>query len=55
MKTTMPRAALVALCLSAGTRKWIVEAGVQIPVSQNLPGTAPKNDYVFTTSLRLNI
>lgn len=36
------------------TRKWIVEAGVQIPVSQNLNGTALKNDYVFTTGFRVN-
>ena len=36
------------------TRKWIVEAGVQIPVSQHLNSTALKNDYVFTTGLRLN-
>ncbi len=36
------------------TRKWIVEAGVQIPVSQDLNGTALKNDYVFTTGFRLN-
>jgi hypothetical protein len=37
------------------TRKWIVEAGVQIPVSQDLNGTALKNDYVFTTGFRLNL
>lgn len=36
------------------TRKWIVEAGVQIPVSQHLNGTALKNDYVFTTGFRIN-
>lgn len=36
------------------TRKWIVEAGVQIPVSQNLHGTALENDYVATVGLRLN-
>lgn len=36
------------------TRKWIVEAGVQIPVSQNLNGTALANDYVATVGLRLN-
>lgn len=36
------------------TRKWIVEAGIQIPVSQNFNGTALKTDYVFTTGLRLN-
>lgn len=36
------------------TRKWIVEAGVQIPVSQHVNGTALKNDYVFTTGVRIN-
>lgn len=36
------------------TRKWIVEAGVQIPVSQDLNGTALETDYVFTTGLRIN-
>lgn len=36
------------------TRKWIVEGGVQIPVSQNLNGTALKNDYVFTAGFRIN-
>jgi len=36
------------------TRKWIVEAGVQIPVVQNLNGTTLKNDYVLTTGFRIN-
>lgn len=36
------------------TRKWIVEAGVQVPVSQDLNGTALENDYVFTTGFRVN-
>lgn len=36
------------------TQKWIVEAGVQIPVNQNLNGTALKTDYVLTTGLRIN-
>lgn len=36
------------------TRKWIVEAGVQIPVRQHLHGTALKNDYVITAGFRLN-
>lgn len=36
------------------TRKWIVEAGVQIPVSQRLNGTALKNDYVLTAGFRVN-
>ena len=36
------------------TRKWILEAGVQIPVSQDLNGTALETDYVFTTGFRIN-
>jgi len=36
------------------TRKWIVEAGMQIPVVQNLNGTALKTNYVFTTGFRIN-
>lgn len=36
------------------TRKWIVEAGIQIPVSQDLNGTALRNDYVLTIGMRLN-
>jgi hypothetical protein len=36
------------------TRKWIIEAGVQIPVSQHLNGTALRNNYVFTTGFRIN-
>lgn len=37
------------------TRKWIVEAGVQIPVGQDLNGTALETDYVFTTGFRINL
>lgn len=36
------------------TQKWIVETGVQIPVSQRLNGTALKNDYIFSTGFRVN-
>lgn len=36
------------------TRKWIAEAGMQIPVVQNLNGTALKTDYVFTAGFRIN-
>ncbi|MFZ5558512.1 MAG: transporter [Pseudomonadota bacterium] len=36
------------------TRRWIMEAGVQIPVSQNLNGTALRNDYVLTAGVRIN-
>lgn len=37
------------------TRKWIIEAGVQIPVDQHLNGTGLRNDYIFTTGLRINL
>ncbi|MBI2382033.1 MAG: transporter [Gammaproteobacteria bacterium] len=36
------------------TRKWVLEVGVQIPVSQRLNGTALGNDYVLTSGFRLN-
>lgn len=36
------------------TRKWIVEAGVQIPVHQQLNGAALETDYLFTTGFRVN-
>ncbi len=36
------------------TRKWILEAGVQIPVTQNLNGAALKNDYIFNAGFRIN-
>lgn len=36
------------------TRKWVLEAGIQVPVSQRLNGTALKNDYILTTGFRLN-
>lgn len=36
------------------TRKWIVEAGVQIPVQQRLNGSALETDYVFTAGFRVN-
>ncbi|HEY3326671.1 MAG TPA: transporter [Novimethylophilus sp.] len=36
------------------TRKWIAEAGVQIPVIQHLNGTALKNDYALTAGFRIN-
>ncbi|MDP3609323.1 MAG: hypothetical protein Q8R74_09645 [Methylophilus sp.] len=36
------------------TRRWIVEAGVQIPVVQDLNGTVLKNNYVYTTGFRIN-
>ncbi|MDP3844562.1 MAG: transporter [Oxalobacteraceae bacterium] len=56
--TTDPNSGGTTLFLSPGlqyvTKKWIVEAGVQVPVAQNLHGTALKNDYVFTTGFRIN-
>lgn len=36
------------------TRDWMVEAGVQIPVRQDLNGSALKNDYVVTAGVRFN-
>ncbi|MDK1024281.1 MAG: transporter [Gammaproteobacteria bacterium] len=36
------------------TRRWIVEAVVQLPVSQNLRGTALENDYVVRSGFRWN-
>jgi len=36
------------------TRKWIIEMGVQIPVVQNLNGTALKNNYILNTGFRIN-
>lgn len=36
------------------TKKWIAEAGVQIPVVQNLNDTALESDYAFTAGFRIN-
>jgi hypothetical protein len=36
------------------TKKWILEAGVQIPVRQRLNGNALETDYLFTSGFRLN-
>lgn len=36
------------------TRKWVLEAGIQIPVSQHLNGSALRNDYILTSGFRLN-
>ena len=55
---TDPNSGGTTLFLSPGlqyvTRKWIVEAGVQIPVVRNPNGSALKNNYVFTTGIRIN-
>ena len=40
--------------LQYATERYIAEIGVQIPVLQNLNGTALENDYIFRTGLRIN-
>lgn len=53
-----PNSGGTTLFLSPGlqyaTQKWVIGAGVQIPVMQRLNGTALKSNYVFTTGFRLN-
>ena len=36
------------------TKRWIAETAIQIPVSQNLNGTALETDYIFRASMRFN-
>ncbi len=36
------------------TKRWIVEGGVQVPVMQNLNGSALENDYVVRAGFRFN-
>ena len=36
------------------TKRWIAEGAVQIPVSQDLNGTALENDYIARASVRFN-
>ncbi len=36
------------------TRRWVLEAVLQKPVVQNLNGTALENDWIITTSFRMN-
>lgn len=36
------------------TKKWILEAAIQLPIVQNLKGTALRTDYLFTTGFRVN-
>jgi hypothetical protein len=36
------------------TKRWIVEGVVQLPVVQNLHGTALENDYVLRAGFRFN-
>lgn len=53
-----PNSGGTTLFLSPGlqyvTQKWILEAGIQVPVVQNLNGTALKNNYIFNTGFRVN-
>lgn len=53
-----PNSGGTTLFLSPGlqyvTKKWILEAGVQIPVAQDLNGTALKNDYILNAGFRIN-
>lgn len=53
-----PNSGGTTLFLSPGvqyvTKKWILEGGVQIPVVQNLNGTALKNDYIINAGFRIN-
>lgn len=53
-----PNSGGTTLFLSPGlqyvTKKWIVEAGMQVPVIQHLNGTALKNNYVLSTGVRIN-
>ncbi len=36
------------------TRRWIIEAAVQVPLIQNLNGTALENDYIARAGFRVN-
>jgi hypothetical protein len=36
------------------TKRWIIEGAIQIPVSQDLNGTALENDYIARLSGRFN-
>lgn len=36
------------------TRRWVAEAVVEVPVAQNLNGTALENDYVLRAGFRVN-
>ncbi|MBX9812164.1 MAG: transporter [Burkholderiales bacterium] len=53
-----PNSGGTTLFLSPGlqyvTQKWILEAGIQVPVVQNLNGIALKNNYIFSTGFRVN-
>ncbi len=36
------------------TKRWILEAGVQIPVVQDLNGSALEDDYILRSGFRVN-
>lgn len=36
------------------TRRWIIESGVQVPLVQDLNGTALEKDYIFRAGFRVN-
>jgi len=54
-----PNSGGTTLLLSPGlqyvTKRWILETTVQVPLVQNLNGSALKNDYVLRAGLRINI
>lgn len=56
--STDPNSGGTTLFLTPGvqyiTKRWIVEGAVQIPVSQNLNGTALENDFIARISARFN-
>ncbi len=53
-----PNSGGTTLFLSPGlqyvTKKWILEAGIQVPVAQSLNGAALKNNYILNTGFRVN-
>ncbi len=55
---TDPNSGGTTLFLTPGvqyiTKRWIVEGAVQIPVSQDLNGTALENDFIARVSVRFN-
>ncbi len=56
--STDPNSGGTTLFLTPGvqyiTKRWIVEGAVQIPVSQDLNGTALENDFIARASVRFN-
>jgi len=57
--TNDPNSGGTKLFLSPGlqyaTRRWVLEAIVQLPVVQNLNGTALEDDFIVSTGFRVNI